>query len=80
MYLGIKKFLGVSPKRQNWIESKPAAFSFSLFDYDIIIQYIFIKINWCRGELNLEARNLTRKFFSFLLEFLLFFNIITYFL
>ena len=65
MYLGIKKFLGVNPKRQNWIESKPAAFSFSLFDYDIIIQYIFIKINWCRGGLKMEARNLTRKFFSF---------------
>ena len=42
-----------------------AAFSFSLFDYDIIIQYIFIKINWCRGGLDMEARNLTRKFFFF---------------
>lgn len=53
---------------------------FSLFDYDIIIQYIFIKINCAMVAHRVVARTLTNFLFCFLLEFLLFFNIITYFL
>ena len=46
---------------------------FSLFDYDIIIQYIFIKINCAIVAHRMIARNLTKFLFCFLLEFLLFF-------
>ena len=37
--------------------------SFSLFDYDIIIQYIFIKINCAMAAHKVVARSLTKFYF-----------------
>ena len=42
-----------------------AAFFFSLFDYDIIIQYIFIKINCAMVAHKVVVRSLTNFFILF---------------
>ena len=65
-----------SKGQANWMQNQPfnalAAFSFSLLDYNIIIQYIFIKINQIIYWISLSDPNLTKFLFCFLLDFCVF--------